>query len=58
MTTRPDPSRPGPREKIEREPEAASLLSPLPQLQQQLPGSTETPAHRSFPQRPALQDGT
>lgn len=58
MTTRPDPSRPGPRETTEREPEAASLLSSLPPLQQQLLGSTETPAHLCFPRRPALRDGT
>lgn len=58
MTTRPDPSRPGPRETTGRESEAALLLSPPPPLHQQLPGSTETPAHLSFPQRPALRDGT
>lgn len=58
MTTKPDPSRPGPRETTERESEAALLLSPPPPLHQQLPGSAETPAHLSFPQRPALRDGT
>lgn len=58
MTTRPYPSRPGPRETIEGEPEAASLLSPTPRLQPQLPGSTETPARLRLPQRPALRDGT
>lgn len=57
MTTRPDPSRPGPTETTEGEPKAASLLSPPP-LKQELPGSTETPAHLSFPQRPALRDDT
>ena len=58
MTSRPDPSRPGPRETTEGETVAALLLSPPPQQQQQLPGSTETPAHLSFPQRPALRENT
>lgn len=58
MTTRPDPSLPGPRETTEGEPEAASLLSPPTPLQQQLPGSTETLAHLGFPQRPVLRDDT
>lgn len=58
MTTRPDSSRPGPRDTTEGEPEAASLLSPPPPLQQHLPGSAETPVHLCFPQRPALRDGT
>lgn len=58
MTTRPDPSLPGPRETTEGEPEAVSLLSPPTPLQQQLPGSTETLAHLGFPQRPALRDDT
>lgn len=58
MTTRPDTSRPGPRETTEGEPEAASFRSPPPPQQHQLPGSTETPAHLCFPQRPALRDGT
>lgn len=58
MTSRPDPSRPGPRETTEDETLAALLLSPPPPLQPQLPGSTETPAHLSFPQRAALGDGT
>lgn len=50
MTTRPDPSRPGPRATAEREPEVASLLSPAPQ-QRELLGSAETLAHLGFPQR-------
>lgn len=58
MTTRPDPSLPGPRETTEGESEAASLLSPPTPLQQQLPGSTETLAHLGFSQRPALRDDT
>lgn len=58
MTTRPDPSLPGPRKTTEGEPEAASLLSPPTPLQQQLPGSIETPVHLGFPQRPALRDDT
>lgn len=57
MTSRPDPSRPGPRETTEGETVAALLLSPPPQ-QQQLPGCTETPARFSFPPWPALLDNT
>lgn len=57
MTTRPDLSRPGPRDTTEEEPKAALLLSPPP-LQREVPGSTETPAHLSFAQRAALQNET
>lgn len=49
MTTRPDPSRPGPRETTEGELEAASLLSPPPLLQRQLPGSTRHLLTSAFP---------
>lgn len=49
MTTRPDPSRPGPRETTEGELEADSLLSPPPPLQQQLSGSTRHLLTSAFP---------
>lgn len=57
MTTRPNLSRPGPRNTTEGEHRAALLLSPL-SLQQQLPGSTKTPPHLSFAQPLALLDRT